>query len=107
MLAATAAEAGGRWSSIRSSLMNRVRKGKESGKKGLQKVKRGVREVPQLARRCVSLVQNVWECALCMGKCLCGKFVRLVGSLLGSSPAPEPAAEPTPVTLAETGAGGG
>ena len=108
VLAAPAAEAGGRWSSIRSSAMNRLRKGKGSVKKGLQKVKRVVRSVPQVVDRTVTKVQDafshLWECAVCVGECICNTVSRVVGSLLGSSPAPEPAAEPTPVTLAETGA---
>ena len=108
VLAAPAAEAGGRWSSIRSSVMNRYRKGKGSVKKGLQKVKRGVRSVPQVVDRTVTKAQDafshLWECAVCVGECICNTVSRVVGSLLGSSPAPEPAAEPTPVTLAETGA---
>ena len=108
VLAAPAAEAGGRWSSIRSSVMNRYRKGKGSCKKGLQKVKRVVRSVPQVVDRTVTKVQDafsyLWECAVCVGECICNTVSSVVGSLLGSSPAPEPAAEPTPVTLAETGA---
>ena len=84
-----AAEAGDFLSSLRSFGGGIVIKGREILSVGLE----GVRSVPQVVDRVVTKVQDafsyVWECAVCIGECICNTVSSVVGSLLGSSPAPE------------------